>query len=326
MAQQLAHTAALLLLYLGLVSVGGYLLGRAAETLLGRVHARLVGGVLLGFIVTLPEYLFAVISTTTHHNDVAIGSAFGGNILLFTLPFGLLLLSSGNQNRRPLEYGGIVFDVAVLGVSTALILAWSVLRLFDTAVGAALIALYVAFIAYSARLGGGDNQAGPGLHTRAKVASATMFVVGLVLVVLAIHPLVDEVVDFSIQVGVPPVITSFTLVPLGDELPELVAMVTLLASKKRGAETEGGKAAYANLIGSKVQSNTLLVGTIILVAAILEDPMVLADRYTLFTLYAMVATTIMGIVAVLTRASRGFGAALVASYVAILALAFFVEI
>lgn len=326
MAEGLAQTAILLLAYLAAVSFGGYLLGRAAELLLGRVHARLVGGVLLGFIVTFPEYLFAVVSTVAGHNDVALGSAFGGNILLFTVPFGLLLFF-GSSGGRELKYEGLGFDLAVLVASTLLILLGALFRILDMPIGLILIVLYVAYIVHSARKNIPQEREEKLLSLKAKASSALLFIVGLILIALTIHPLLDEVVDFSLLVGIPPIVTSFTLVPVGDELPEMVAMLTLFTSKSGGKSGgEGGRAAYANLIGSKVQSNTLLIGTIVVAASLLENPITVSDRYTFYTLYAMVATTFMGVGAALGRPSRTVGATLIASYLALMLLAFFLVV
>ncbi len=303
----------LLLGYLAAVSAGGYTLGRASEILLGRLQARVIGGVLLGFAVTLPEYLFALISTLSHHNDVALGSAFGGNIFLFTLLYGVLFLANKSAGAT---YRGLVFDAVVLGSSTLLILFASITNSLNIYVGSVLILLYALFIAYSAR-GGDDLKENPVgfLSVKSKLASLGFFAVGLILTVGFIHPLVNQVVLFSSTVGIPPVITSFTLVPAGDELPELVAMLTLLRSASKGnTDTQGSQAAYANLIGSKVQSNTLLIGTILIAASILGNPLMVSDKYSWFTLYTMVATTFTGLFATFYTTRRCVGILLIATY------------
>jgi Ca2+/Na+ antiporter len=311
-AQSLSQLG-LLLGYLAAVSVGGYTLGRASEILLGRLQARVIGGVLLGFAVTLPEYLFALISTLSRHNDVALGSAFGGNIFLFTLLYGVLFLANKSASAA---YRGLMFDVVVLGSSTLLILFASIINTLNIYVGLALILLYALFIAYSAR-GSDDLRENPvdSLSIKSKFESLGFFAVGLILTVGFIHPLVNQVVLFSSTVGIPPVITSFTLVPAGDELPELVAMFTLLRSgSKRNTDTQGSQAAYANLIGSKVQSNTLLIGTILIAASIVGNPIVVSDKYSWFTLYAMVATTFTGMFATFSTTRRSVGVLLIVVY------------
>jgi len=323
---RLVETTLLLVAYLAVVSAGGYLLGRASEALLERVQARIVGGVLLGFVDTLPEYLLALISTLLRHNDVAVGSAFGGNIFLFTVPLGLLYFFTAKEGRT-IKYGGLNFDLFMLGASTALILAASALGSLDTYVGLALIALYAVFLTYSAHDRGDQAQKerAPPLKRGRKILSAAIFGLGLALSTLFIRPLVGQVVLFSNLVGVPPIITSFTLVPAADELPELIAMFTLLSVKAGAQKTrEGGRAAFANLIGSKVQSNTLLIGTVALSASALGQPIIVSDRYSLFTLYAMAATTFMGIAVTLTSPTKAVGVALMVAYVAIISAAFIV--
>ncbi|MEM0121086.1 MAG: hypothetical protein QW688_06595 [Thermoprotei archaeon] len=314
----------LLLGYLGAVSVGGYSLGKASDILLGRLQARIIGGVLLGFAATLPEYLFALISTFEHRNDVALGSAFGGNIFLFTLLFGLLFLDRRSSHT---SYKGLKFDFGVLGLSTLIILFGFSQNTLSVYLGLILVLIYALFIGYTAKAKNSlEHAEGIPLSVGSKLKALVYFGVGLALTAAFVHPLVDQVVVFSHAVGVPPVITSFTLVPAGDELPELVAMFTLLRSNHSSNTDEHGfQTAYASLVGSKVQSNTLLIGTIVMVASMLGTP-IAADRYSLFTLYAMVATTFMGMAAAPLRTRRSVGLLLIASYFIIVGVAVGVEI
>jgi Ca2+/Na+ antiporter len=305
--------------YLSAVSLGGYMLGKASEILMIRLQARLVGGVLLGLAVTLPEYLFAAISTTLHHNDVALGSAFGGNIFLFTVLYGAMLTFSKPSRGG---YGGLVFDLVILVVSTMVILVGSLLGTLNLFLGIALLVMYLVFAVYSGGAHHFTEPLSPSLSAKSKALSTLLFAGGLILTAVFMHPLVDQVVAFSRMVGVPPILTSFTIVPAGDELPELVALITLLrADAKTNGSNRGAQTAYANLIGSKIQSNTLLIGTIIIIASIISNPVTVGDDYTWFTLYAMVATTIMGVLATLTGPHKALGPAFIAIYPIIMVLA-----
>jgi len=61
------------------------ILSRGIERLERFLGQGMTGGVILGFITSLPETIFVVIATLSGSYDVSLGSAVGGNIILFTI-------------------------------------------------------------------------------------------------------------------------------------------------------------------------------------------------------------------------------------------------
>ncbi|MHA2339073.1 MAG: sodium:calcium antiporter, partial [Candidatus Hodarchaeales archaeon] len=72
-----------------LMSVAAELIVKGAEILEHKFGSAFVGAIILGFITTLPELIFVIIAVLAMEQQIALGSAIGGNILLFTLGYGL---------------------------------------------------------------------------------------------------------------------------------------------------------------------------------------------------------------------------------------------
>src|SRR5271154_5038266 len=70
------------------------------EPLIGQGMA---GGVVLGLIGALPETIFVVIATLKGSYTIALGSALGGNIILFTLGIGIIGIVYTLKWKRPIQ-------------------------------------------------------------------------------------------------------------------------------------------------------------------------------------------------------------------------------
>lgn len=79
------------LLLLIIMSVASEFLALRSEILEVKFGAGFVGSVILGFITMLPELLFVLIAINEGQVDVAVGSAIGGNILIFTFGYGMVI-------------------------------------------------------------------------------------------------------------------------------------------------------------------------------------------------------------------------------------------
>jgi cation:H+ antiporter len=296
--------------YLVSVSLGGYLLGKGAEQLLGRFQARIVGALVLGSAVTIPEYLFAIVSVLDQKNAQALGSAYGGNIFLFTVAYGALFLASSRRGSYIRGYKGMRSDLVILFVSTTLFVLSYFERFLSLYLGFALLLLYAAFIFSGAGRSVNTSISVRSLSKKVKLTALVYLFAGLALTFVFIHPLVEEVSSFSFRLGVSPVITALFVVPIGDELPEILSAVTLIRSSVQGEHT-----ALASLVGSKIQSNTLLLGTITVLAYALGNPIFTGESYAGAALFAMAATTYLGLaITFLSPKNRGVGVVLVAAY------------
>ena len=48
------------------------------------------GGIVMSLLTALPGTIFVIIASISGHYDIALGSAIGGNVILFTLSIGLV--------------------------------------------------------------------------------------------------------------------------------------------------------------------------------------------------------------------------------------------
>jgi cation:H+ antiporter len=299
------------LFYLAVIGGAGLLLGRGAESLLTRFSVKLTGGVILGFVETLPEYIFAIVAVSKGSSQVALGSAYGGNIVLFTLVFGLMILSSGSKGATSFGYKGSKSDVAILLVSSTLFLILLVGIHVVLVAGLSMIALFGLFLVsvgpveveVSGALTASDKH-------RSLVAPLLLLVIAAALIVAFIDPLLNSVEQLSTVTGISPILLSLIFVPLANELPELFSSIKLYSSGENGR-----KAAVASLLGSKIQSNTLLLGSVVLLASFLGNPISVSGNSSKLSLYAMVATSYLGALVVgRAKPSRRTGILLLLAY------------
>ncbi|MEM3671038.1 MAG: hypothetical protein QW767_04760 [Thermoprotei archaeon] len=301
--------AASLALYLCLLAFAGYLAASGAERFESRYGSGVAGGLLLGFLGTLPEYVFVLKAVTLDQGEIALGSAVGGNIVLFTLGIALLLAASIRRNRSQFKWQGFLTDSTILVVTALVFLLDSFRRLYSVYTGLFLIAAYMFYVqqtvskrAQSAPSASSNITGSPPVN-RNPVSSVRIGVVlsliSIALTLTLVNPLINSVRSFSATIGVPEFLVASVLVPFADEFPEMVS-TTLLAFR------QGGNLATpaAGIVGSKVQNNTLLLGSMILASYIGRTPLGASSMQAQLGVVFMAAATIMGLAALLLRGPK----------------------
>jgi cation:H+ antiporter len=298
--------------FLVIIVIASEFLARSAEVLERRFGAGFVGSVILGFVTTFPELIFVLIAVhaTTRGEvaEVAMGSAIGGNILLFTLGYGAVILFSWIYHRRRIVLSPYVRDdLWYLIISTAFIIFAVVIdRRFDLWEGIVLFAIYVVYVIHQfleartlqkrrreasedAEENGEEAHPPPG--RRDYIRSGVFLLIGAVGLFLAAEPLVKAFEGVSAELGISALVVATVLSPLASEMPEKISAFFLAKKSLKGAEV-----AVANFIGSKVQNNSLLFGLMIVYAqargVTLFDP---EDMELLRSLLFMVVTTAFGV-------------------------------
>ncbi|PSN91655.1 Na(+)/Ca(2+) exchanging, partial [Candidatus Marsarchaeota G1 archaeon OSP_B] len=100
------YTVLSLLGVLGALTVAAELIAKGTEELEGAIGQGMAGGVVLGFLTALPETIVVVVAVLNSAGDVALGSAIGGNVILFTLGIGLVGLVYVKKWKSPLKMVG----------------------------------------------------------------------------------------------------------------------------------------------------------------------------------------------------------------------------
>lgn len=105
------------------------------------------GGIILGFLTALPETIFVVVASIGGQYDVALGSAVGGNVLLFTLGIGLVGIVYKLKWRTSLvlseEYK---VENKFLILSTLVVILVLLYGKLDVITGLILISIYVYYV------------------------------------------------------------------------------------------------------------------------------------------------------------------------------------
>lgn len=283
------------------------------EPLVGQGMA---GGVVLGLLGALPETVFVVVATLSGSYDVAVGSAIGGNIILFTLGIGVLGILYAMKWKGPIKMKG---DYRVelwflLGSTVALVLLMLYGSL-DRLTGLLLFVPYLAYIAY--RYASAHRMirknAGTAEGKRRILKALAYIFVGMLLIAPLSDIFVGLISSLSSDIGISALWIALVIVPIASDLDENISGYRIL-SKSRW----GGSTAIVSFIGSKLQNNTMLLGLIGLLAM---QPIALASAR--FSLSAVILVNLIAIVVVMReKFTVRESVLLIAAYVAIVAAAF----
>jgi cation:H+ antiporter len=131
-----------------------------------------------------------------------------------------------------------------------------------------------------------------GVNRPEMIKAILAFVIGTVGILIGANPFITSLQTFSLDIGVSTVILAVVISPIAGEMPEKISMMILA---RKGAA--GSSIAIANVLGSKVLNNSLLLGiavfaamfhggffTIIQNTPMLSFQMILATSITLIAL------------------------------------------
>ncbi len=305
----MADNVLLLLGWLGELIFASWLLSDGAEHLAERWGGRFVGRTLLSVATTLPEIGIVVAAAKNGSYSIAIGSALGSN--LFMMTFGLaimLIIATTRLSKAPQKF----IDVKEFGLDKIFLIMTAVAGavmfingydVMDGIVFAGLFAVYLGFafremkkekktIPLESNLHENHSQIKSKKHfTRAMI----LFVAGTIGIFIGAEPFVHALEGVSVDLGVSVVMLAVIVSPIAGEMPEKISMI-FLARKGAG----GASIAVANVLGSKILNNTLLLSVAVFAAmsykgfaakipntTILENQMILVTVITIIALIPM---------------------------------------
>lgn len=283
------------LLFLGIVAAAS-LLSYGAEIFAERWGANFVGSVVLGLITTLPEYLFVIWACLKGRYAMAVGSAIGACSLLVTLGYGsVILLSTSGFSRKPVREIKLskttqidALYLLVTGV-IAFLLVWEGKGL-DLKDAVILIVLFLGYVFHLSHAAYQHSQSFPEEHEFSGSlgkAVLALFLGGVAIFFLS-NPFVDSMIEVAQALKVSPVTIAVILGPLASEMPE---KMTAYLTVRRDAKL--AEISICNFIGSAVNHNSLLLGTLPLVARLKGIPQVtgiLSPSLVLMTVFILLAT------------------------------------
>ncbi len=317
-----------MLLWLGELSFSSWILSYGAEHLSIKFGAKFVGRTILSIATTLPEIAIVIYASSIGLYDVAIGSGLGSNILMMTLGLALMLLVATTRlSKSPLkklDVSSFKLDKIFLLVS-AVLSAILLINGYNYIDGFIFFGIFVGYILAAfiemkkekktnRRVDNAstyvDNTIVPPssfntvpppdssfehhveVNKSEMIKAILAFVIGTVGIVIGANPFITSLQSFSFDIGVSTVVLAVIISPIAGEMPEKISMVILA---RKGAA--GASIAIANVLGSKVLNNSLLLGiaifaamyhggffTIIANSTILSFQMILATSITLIAL------------------------------------------
>ena len=267
-----------------------------------------VGMVVVGFGTSAPELTVSALAAIEGAPALALGNAWGSNIVNIGLILGLTALIAPLTVRSGVVSREIPMLLGITALAVVLVLDRDVAR-WEALV---LLAAFAAFLAWSIRAARAEGDAMrvevPEMSWRTSLAWTA---VGLVLLVGASRLLVWGAVKLAEGFGVSELVIGLTVVAVGTSLPELASS---LAAIRRGEHD----LALGNVIGSNI-FNTLAVVGLATVIAPTDFPAAVLWR-DLPVMVVMTAALLVVAVPLrrqgLGRINRAEGALLLAAWIA----------
>ena len=272
-----------MLLWLGELIMSSWVLSYGAEHLSMKYGAKFVGRTLLSIATTLPEIAIVIYAAADGFYGIAIGAGLGSNLLMMTLGLAvMLLIATTRLSKAPLKgiaVGMFKLDKIFL-LATAVISAALFIDGYNFLDGIAFSALFIAYIImaflemrkdrkneslesdsglrkseHRNEISEIKDSSGPSrMFDKDMLKAVLAFVAGTVGIVFGAGPFIHSLQGFSLEVGVSVIILAVIISPIAGEMPEKISMMILA---RKGAA--GASIAIANVLGSKILNNTLLL-------------------------------------------------------------------
>lgn len=314
----------MMLLWLGELTGASFLLSYGAEHLSMKYGAKFVGRTLLSVATTLPEIAIVVYAAAGGDYGTAIGAGLGSNLLMMTLGLAIMLvIATTRLSKAPLK--GV--DVATFKLDKIFLIATAVIsavlfidgyNFIDGFVFAGMFGAYlvVALVEMKA-----ENKAKKteketvqehkvisvtesGAHKpagRAMTKAILAFAAGTAGIFLGAEPFIHSLEGFSVESGVSVIVLAVIISPIAGEMPEKISMMLLA---RKGAA--GASIAVANVLGSKILNNTLLLAVAVF-GAMYHGGFFSSIQTNIILEYQMILVTVVTILALIPMFKKEIG-------------------
>jgi len=277
----------------------------------------LIGLTVVAFGTSAPELVISLDAALSGSGGMAVGNVVGSNIANVLLVLGLPAIIYATDCNQPFIRRNMLYMVGASLIFSAFALTgqlvfWHGLVLFG------LMLLFLAASAYRART---EPEAAQDLTEEveelaegalSKPVMIGFLIVGIIGMPIGAHLTVESASALAVNLGVSEATIGLTVIALGTSLPELAA--TLMAALRKNCGL-----ALGNVLGSNMFNILAIMGLTAIVTPI-EVPAVIRE----VDIWVMLAATAILVPFVMSRAliTRGPGMALLAGYLAYIALAY----
>lgn len=272
-----------------------------------RVPSFLVGVVILGLGTSAPEMVVSVLAALEGSPELALGNAYGSNIMNIALVLGTTAFISPIVIDKSI----VKRDLPLLLVIT-LLAAWQlrdgqlsqidgiILLLGLVAVLIFQIVLNLRSSKQEDKKAGNKNNAhsdNKGKQAAGVFRGLASLIVGMSILILSSRAIVWGAVELATFWGLSELIIGLTIVAVGTSLPELVA--SLSAARKGEHDMVLG-----NIIGSNIFNTLGVVGLAAFIAPISADPIILSRDVSAMALLTLL---LVGLCVSAYISKRSFG-------------------
>ncbi|MGP5074488.1 calcium/sodium antiporter [Psychrobacter celer] len=290
------------------------------------VPSFLIGVIILGLGTSAPEMVVSVLAALEGSPELALGNAYGSNIINIALVLGATALISPIIIHK----GIIKRDLPILLIITALA-AWQLrdgqLSIVDGLVLLALLVVVLGIqIVLSVREGSShkvddiddskvvehravDDALSAADSEPSLLRGLWALFLGLTMLVASSRAIVWGAVELATLWGLSELIIGLTIVAVGTSLPELVAS---LSAARKGEHDM----ALGNIIGSNIFNTLGVVGLATVIAPISASPIILSRDVLAMSAITLLLVVLCGAAFIRHRPfGRGSGAALMLFFV-----------
>lgn len=225
----------------------------------------LIGMLVIGIGTSAPEIVVSVLSALAGSPGLALGNAYGSNIVNITLVLGVTALISPLFIQKSLVKGDFLLLLGVTALAVVLLMDRQVSTLDGVILCAVLVVMLSLQIYFAKKSSHNDSEIIHSDHINMPLSLAKL-VGGLVVLVLSSRLIVWGAVEIATSFGLSEIVIGLTIVAVGTSLPELISSV--IAARKGEDEM-----ALGNVIGSNILNTLAVVGVAALIA-----PMDVADE------------------------------------------------
>ena len=247
-----------------------------------KISDLVVGLTVVAFGTSAPEFAVTISAAITKQTDISIGNVIGSNI------FNLGFILGGTAMIRPIVTQKKMFerDGLFLLATTALIFflffgfnGWDPSDSYTNYEGMLLFALLIGYVTFLFIKKDPPEEVHP--HS-ANLMSYVFFFVGLVMIVVGGHLMVQHASNVARYMGVSDWVIAVTIVAAGTSAPEFATSVTAAIKGRHGI-------AVGNLIGSDLFNLLGVLG----LAGIINPAIISEDIFgSVFLLVLMVGLTL----------------------------------
>ena len=219
----------------------------------------LIGVVILGIGTSAPELVVSALAAVAGSPDLALGNAYGSNIINITLVLGVTALISPILIRANVIRHDLILLLAVTALAAFQLLDGNLsmtdgIVLIASLIGVLLIQIFLSLRNNTAA----DVDAPKDINIAKALATLTL---GLLLLIVSSRSIVWGAVELATLWGMSELLIGLTIVAIGTSLPELVASV---AAARRGEHDM----ALGNVIGSNLFNTLGVVGVATVISPI----------------------------------------------------------